>query len=130
MHKRKKSYARSLRKGMTEAEDALWRCLRNRKCQGIKFRRQVPIGPYIVDFLCVSAKLIIELDGDIHNAQQEYDEDRASELQRRGYRILRFSNKDVMNNLSNVCTSIAEVANTLYVHTYKTEKSIFPSPGR
>src|SRR5579863_7465435 len=90
---RQLSSARRLRREMTVAEKILWRNLRNRGLSG-KFRRQVPIGRYVADFVCVAAKLIIELDGAPHDDphQQAYDRQRDAWLRARGWRILRFPN--------------------------------------
>ena len=92
--------ARDLRKNPTDAERRLWRHLRLLKVDGFHFRRQVPIGDFIVDFACVSARLVIELDGGQHNAQagRASDESRDDRLRRRGYTALRFWNNDVMAN--------------------------------
>ena len=92
--------ARDLRKNQTDAERRLWRHLRLLKTDGFHFRRQVPIGDFIVDFACVSARLVIELDGGQHNAQagRGADESRDERLRRRGYDVLRFWNNDVMEN--------------------------------
>ena len=92
--------ARDLRKNQTDAERKLWRYLRLLKADGVHFRRQVPIGDFIVDFACVSARLVIELDGGQHNLQagRASDESRDERLHRRGYKVLRFWNNDVMAN--------------------------------
>jgi very-short-patch-repair endonuclease len=85
--------ARELRRAMTLAETVLWRSLRDRGT-GAKFRRQAPIGPYVGDFVCVQAKIIVELDGRPHEKvdQQEHDERRDRWIKTRGWRVLRFSN--------------------------------------
>ena len=101
-------FAKRLRKNMTEAEVLLWNALRGRKCNGLKFRRQVPIAWYVVDFLCMEKSLVIEVDGGIHDEQQQYDLEREEDLRNRGYYILRFSNEQVMNNLSDVLLKINE----------------------
>jgi len=87
---------RSLRKGMTDAEQALWRILRGRQVDGIKFRRQHPFGNYILDFVCLENKLIIEVDGGQHVEQAEYDEVRTRQLQRAGFHVLRLWNNEVL----------------------------------
>ncbi len=89
--------SRYLRRHMTKAEKILWTSLRKRKISQYKFRRQVPIGKYIADFLCVKLKLIIEVDGDSHLAQQTYDAKRTSWLEEKGYHVFRISNKDVLS---------------------------------
>lgn len=101
-----KQLARSLRKQQTEAERLLWSRLRNRQLQGCKFRRQQPIGPYIADFLSLEPKLIIELDGGQHAEQQEQDNQRTRYLQALGYRVLRFWNHEVLNDLEAVLEAI------------------------
>jgi very-short-patch-repair endonuclease len=90
-------FARKLRREMTNAEAALWRCLRGSREDGLKFRRQVPIGAYVVDFLCVQHRLIIELDGRPHerHEQKQYDAERDKWLVAQGYKILRFPNEIV-----------------------------------
>ena len=93
---------------MTEAESILWNALRARKCGGLKFRRQVPIAWYVVDFLCMEKSLVIEVDGGIHDDQQQYDAEREEDLHSKGYRIIRFTNEQVMQNLANVLRQINE----------------------
>ena len=92
---RKHGFARELRRRQTDAERILWHHLRNRTLMGCKFRRQHPIGPYVVDFACVDAKLVVELDGSQHSAPSG-DEVRTSFLCRQGYRVLRFWNNDAL----------------------------------
>ena len=97
---------------MTDAEDRLWHQLRDRRLDRTKFRRQVPVGKYIADFVCVEAGLIIEVDGSQH-AESDSDRIRKSELKARGFRILRFWNDDVLKDLNAVCdTIIAYVRDT------------------
>lgn len=88
--------ARKLRHEMTDAERLLWYRLRNRQLLGLKFRRQFVIDKYIVDFVCIERKLIIELDGSQHMAQKEYDAQRSRVLSQGGYNIMRFWNNDVI----------------------------------
>jgi very-short-patch-repair endonuclease len=101
--------ARAMRREMTQAEYRLWTVLRDRELHHWRFRRQAPIGQYIADFFCPRLKLIVEVDGDQHgfdgNAQQ--DAARTHWLQRAGYRVLRFGNRDVMHNLDGVWQFIA-----------------------
>lgn len=101
----KRLFAKTLRREMTEAEHRLWQELRSRKLDGIKFRRQVPVGPYIADFLCSEALLIVEVDGSQH-ADSEHDQLRRTQLQRRGFRVLRFWNDEVLRELNAVCETI------------------------
>ena len=103
--------ARELRREATPAEAYLWSHLRGRQLQGLKFRRQHPIDRYIVDFVCVEARLIVEVDGDIHLAQQEYDAFRTGYLESRGYRVIRFANDTVLNNVDAVLAAIQQAAN-------------------
>lgn len=98
--------ARSLRKEMTVFEKILWQKLRDRRFQKWKFRRQVPIGPYIADFLCHDAKLIIELDGSQHQDAKIYDAKRTKYLNSQGYRVLRYWNNDVSSNLDGIARDI------------------------
>ncbi|WP_111981195.1 endonuclease domain-containing protein [Dyella jiangningensis] len=100
--------ARGLRAGQTDAEQLLWRHLRNRHLQGWKFRRQHEIGPYIADFACPDAGLMVELDGGQHGEQLAYDESRTRKLQEEGYRVLRFWNNDVLKNTDSVLEAILE----------------------
>jgi very-short-patch-repair endonuclease len=94
----KTAFARRLRRKMTTAEEILWRALRGRKFDDLKFRRQVPIGRFVVDFLCVEHRFIIELDGAPHERleQQDHDALRDAYLRERGYRILRLKNDVVI----------------------------------
>ncbi len=101
------SRARSLRRDATPQEKTLWRALKESFPQ-VKLRRQVPMGPYIADFVCHSAHLIIELDGGQHAEQQGYDAVRSAFLEGEGYRVLRFWNNDVDDHLEGVITKIAE----------------------
>ncbi len=96
-----------LRKEPTPAEAKLWSRLRNNQL-GVAFRRQHAIGPYIVDFCSPNPKLIIEVDGSQHLEQQEYDSERTAFLTANGYRVLRFWNSDVMNNLNDILGVILE----------------------
>ena len=93
-----RSRARSMRGEQTDAELHLWRLLRDRRMNGIKFRRQVPVGPYIVAFLCVGAKLIVEADGSQH-AESPRDKARDAYLESQGWKVLRFWNSEVLQNL-------------------------------
>lgn len=98
--------AKELRKNLTPAEEKLWVQLRGHRTGDVHFRRQHAIGNYIVDFCAPSQKLVIELDGSQHLEQQEYDAERTEFLKSKGYRVLRFWNNDVMNNLDKVLTVI------------------------
>ena len=97
-----------MRRDPTFAEKVMWDRLRNRKLAGLKFRRQVPIGPYIADFLCKEASLIVELDGPNHD--EAYDRKRDDWLCAEGYRVLRFANNDLGNRLGWVLDTIRAAA--------------------
>lgn len=99
-------FAREMRHDGAPAEQRLWKCLRDRQLNGYKFRRQRPIGRYVADFVCVDERLIIELDGDSHDVRQVYDQARTDALQSLGYRVLRFTNVDVLENLDGVLNEI------------------------
>ena len=102
--------AKALRESRTDAEGLLWHYLRDKQLDGYKFRRQQPIGPYIVDFACMSHKLLIELDGGQHADQHTYDQKRDAFLREQGYTILRFWNNEVFENcfgvLGNILTAL------------------------
>ncbi|GHU27554.1 endonuclease [Betaproteobacteria bacterium] len=100
--------AKALRKQMTDAEHCLWRQLRDRRFCEVKFRRQEPIGPYIVDFVALSEKLVIELDGGQHadEAAIVYDNKRTAYLEAQGYRVLRFWNDDCLVRTAQVLDQI------------------------
>lgn len=101
-----KANARDLRRDMTDAERLLWRHLRRRQVEGLKFRRQHPIGCFIVDFVCIEAALVIEVDGGQHGERQEQDAARTIWLNRQGYRVLRFWNNDVLDDIDAVRQAI------------------------
>jgi very-short-patch-repair endonuclease len=98
--------AREMRRHDTDAEARLWGALRARRLGGWGWRRQVPFGPYILDFLCREAGLVIELDGGQHADQVDYDARRTAYLEARGLRVLRFWNSQVLTNRDGVCLSI------------------------
>ena len=100
--------AKVLRRSMTSAEEILWRHLRNKQLKGFKFRRQHPVNIFIADFYCHEKKLIIELDGGIHDLpeQHEYDDSRTFLLEEKGFKILRFRNEEVENELEEVLNRI------------------------
>jgi very-short-patch-repair endonuclease len=101
--------ARRLRRDMTEAEKTMWRLLRARQLAGYKFRRQEPIGRYVVDFVCFQPRLVVEIDGGQHADSTRYEEERTGFLEREGFRVLRFWNNEVMENREGVCLKILEV---------------------
>ena len=98
--------AGELRKEPTPAESKLWAYLRGDKLNGVNFRRQHAIGNYIVDFVSIKKKLVIELDGSQHLEQEDYDVERTRYLESQGYRVIRFWNNDVMNNMNGVFHAI------------------------
>jgi len=98
--------ARELRQQMTPAEKLLWAHLRNKQLNGLKFRRQHPLGPFIADFYCAACRLVVEVDGDIHDLQPEQDAARTEQFEQYGYRVIRFRNKQVFNDLESVLTAI------------------------
>ncbi|WP_417497490.1 endonuclease domain-containing protein [Maricaulis sp.] len=102
--------ARALRREQTPAEARLWSRLRNGNLMGIKFRRQVPVGPYIADFLSRQARLVVEADGGQHGEQEAYDATRTRFLEFRGYRVLRFWNHYILTDIDAVMEAIGEAA--------------------
>jgi len=105
--------AKRLRQRLTASEKKLWSYLRNRRLGGLKFRRQHPIDRYIVDFICIEKKLVIELDGGIHNTlqQREYDQQRTETLQTYDLTVIRFKNEAVINNIHKVLEEIRKSIN-------------------
>jgi very-short-patch-repair endonuclease len=108
--KRRTTLARRLRRDMTEAEKRLWRALRELRL-AYRFRRQHPVGKHIVDFACPAAKLAIELDGGQHADRSKADEERSLNIARHGYRVIRFWNGDVTDNLAGVLEMIRQELN-------------------
>jgi very-short-patch-repair endonuclease len=106
--KQKRAFAKTLRAKATDAEIALWRLLRSRRLASMKFRRQVPIGPWIVDFVSFEQRLIVEADGSQH-AESEHDKRRDYDLSERGFRVLRFWNNDVLMRPRSVMEMIVDV---------------------
>jgi very-short-patch-repair endonuclease len=105
-------FSRELRQVETEAEKALWKLLRNKKLNGLKFRRQHPLSNYIADFYCHEKRLVIELDGAVHDIKEnaEYDNVRTYQLKQDGISVVRFRNEEVMNDIENVIKKVREVA--------------------
>jgi len=106
MKKQNVSRARELRRASTDAEQLLWRHLRNRNLSGHKFSRQEPIGPYVVDFVCRRRRLVVELDGGQHADQASADARRTAALEHLGYRVVRYWNNDVLSNVEGVLRQI------------------------
>ena len=102
--------ARELRSRGTIPERILWNVLKNRQVAGLKFRRQVPIGEYVVDYLCAEASLIVELDGMSHEGRQGYDTKRTKFLQSLGYTVFRVTNDEVLDDVEAVAVGIARAA--------------------
>ena len=102
-------YARDLRVRQTKAEKLLWSVLRNRSLCGVKFRRQHPIPPFIADFVCVEEKYIVEVDGGYHDYIYADDVTRQQTLEAAGWRVIRFTNEDVLENVDNVAIGIARM---------------------
>jgi very-short-patch-repair endonuclease len=105
----KTTFARRLRRNQTDAERVIWFRLRDRRLNGLKFKRQVPVDKYVVDFLCTEARLIIELDGGQHATRDESN--RTAILESMGYLVLRFWNNDVLSNTDGVLEEILNAAN-------------------
>jgi len=98
-----------LRQNQTEAEVLLWHQLRDKRVGGLRFRRQYRLGPFIVDFVCLSARLVIEVDGPSHELTVDADVRRTRWLEDQGFRVLRFSNDQVMHDLAGVVQTIGAV---------------------
>jgi very-short-patch-repair endonuclease len=101
-------HGRRLRQNPTEAEIRLWSKLRLKQIGGHRFRRQVPIGPYIVDFICLARRLVIEVDGGQHAAESDRDDVRTAWLERQGFRVHRFWNNEVLGNTDGGLAVIAD----------------------
>jgi very-short-patch-repair endonuclease len=99
---------RRLRRDLTGPERRLWSALRSRRAAKLKVRRQHPIGPYVVDFVSLEHRLIVELDGDSHTGRAAYDRERQSQLESAGYRVLRVGNDDVLNDLEAVLGAVLQ----------------------
>ena len=107
-HKTSTEKARELRKKSTDAERLLWRHLRAKQLEGLKFRRQQPIGDYIADFVSFDKQVIVEVDGSQHVVRKAKDDRRTKWLEDRGFKVLRFWNKDVVKNIQGVLETIRE----------------------
>lgn len=104
--------AKELRWPMTPAETVLWERLKNKQLNNLKFRRQHPIHHFILDFYCHAHQLVIEIDGPIHNRQQNYDESRTEWLTQREFKIIRFTNDEVLNDIDQVLAKIVLLCKT------------------
>jgi len=120
------AFARQLRRTTTEAERALWQELRRGKIPGTRFRRQVPIGPYIADFACLKTKLVVELDGSQHADRTVYDDERTAFLNARNFRVLRFWNGQLFGERDAVIETIVWAV----LHAdWRQERDPSPSPA-
>jgi very-short-patch-repair endonuclease len=109
---------------MTDAERLLWRYLRNRELGGCKFRRQYPVGPFIVDFICPEKNVVIEVDGGQHDDNKELDEQRSAYLNKMGYKVFRFWNNEVLQETEAVLEAIFGILTS----NMQTSPSPQPSP--
>ncbi len=109
---RNRANAKSMRKAMTDGELKLWNAVRAKRLMNLGFRRQFPIGNYIVDFACPAHSLIVEVDGSQHNEATaiRYDQARTAFLENSGWTVLRFTNDDVLKDIEGVCNHITIVA--------------------
>lgn len=119
-------FARELRKNPTDCERLLWLHLRAGRLQGFKFKRQQPLGDYIVDFVCFQTRVIVEADGGQHADQTEYDMRRDNWLTSQGFRVLRFWNNDILTNTEGVLAVILDACN----HNVDTPSPPTPLPSR
>ena len=120
--------ARQLRRESTLVEQLLWGLLRDRRCAGLKFRRQQPVGPFVADFFCASARLVVELDGSIHEGQEAADEERQKYLEKQGLKVIRFTNESVLANLEAVAEEIAGACGRTVALPLKGLKSTLTRP--
>ena len=114
--------AKQLRSNSTDAERNLWAHIRNRRLEGWKFRRQLPIGRFIVDFACAELRIIVEIDGGQHAEQVIYDLNRTKILQSKGYQVVRYWNNEVLGNIEGVIEAL-----TLTLS--QRERELSPSPS-
>lgn len=110
---RMKGLSRALRRRQTKAETTMWSALRGRRLENLKFRRQVPIGPYIVDFCSPGCKLVVEIDGDTHDETEAEDDVRSLWLRKQGYRVVRFTNDEVEGGVEGLLQEIVDAASGL-----------------
>jgi len=117
--------AKTLRRNLTDAEQKLWYHLRAHRFMDRKFKRQKPIGRYVVDFVCLEEKLIIELDGGQHAESLEYDQERDAWLRSQGYKVLRFWNNELMNETE----SVLERIRLALEHEVISSEALSPGPS-
>ncbi|MBI1368120.1 MAG: DUF559 domain-containing protein [Planctomycetes bacterium] len=110
MHPMRLDRARTLRDRSSIPERVLWGMLRDRRVAGLKFRRQHPIGPYVADFFCESARLVVELDGESHTGCGEQDDQRTAFIERESYRVIRFTVDELLQSPDAVAETIARAA--------------------
>ena len=122
------TFANQLRKNQTDAEKLLWFALRNRQINKLKFRRQVPLGPYAADFVCFENRLIVELDGGQHADAEAYDGARTSWLEGEGFHVIRFWNNEVLPNREGVLARLMEKCEEL--NSVADDKVPSPLAGR
>ena len=126
--------AKQLRRNSTDAERKLWSYMRNRQLQSWKFRRQLPIGRFIVDFACTELRIIVEIDGGQHSEQIIYDLNRTKILQSKGYRVVRYWNNEVLENIEGVLEALtltlSQRERELKNSSSQREESPTPSPLR
>ena len=127
---RETSKARQLRANATPAERKLWQYLSASQLDGYKFSRQIPIGPFICDFVCRAVNLVVEIDGHSHDSANAYDSRRTEHLHGLGYQIVRFTNEEVFENLEGVLISLSETLAALPTPSpsRKRERNIIPCP--
>lgn len=123
-----KDRARSLRKNQTDAEHRLWKLLRAKRLETWKFRRQLPIGSYIVDFACPAARLIVEADGGQHN-ESAHDARRDSWLASQGWRVIRFWNPDILTNEEGVLTAVLAALSAPLPNPVPGDRRVDHAPG-
>ena len=121
--------ARSLRRNMTEAEAVLWSKLRDRQIEGVKFRRQVEIGPFIADFVCLERRRVVEVDGGQHADASEKDAARTAVIAEHGFEVVRFWNSEVLGNSSGVIDAIATAESVRRCVTFRAAEPT-PPPRR
>ncbi|HYH69021.1 MAG TPA: endonuclease domain-containing protein [Urbifossiella sp.] len=123
--------ARALRRTLTPAEAILWRELRDRQLGGYKFRRQQPVGPFVADFCCQAARLVVELDGDSHVGREGADAARTAFLESAGYLVVRFWNVELIDDLDGVLEAILSTCTTrVSADTNLKLDPTLPAPGR
>ena len=105
----KMEIAKNLRNNMTPTEQLLWEKLKGKQICGLRFRRQHPIDLFIVDFYCHQVRLVIEVDGEIHDQRAEYDDGRSAEMEKFGIKVIRFKNYDVENDIEKVLSKIESI---------------------